>query len=155
MTAESPSHLARPATRTGLEHTPGGSSSGSAAAVAAHMTPFALGTQTAGSVIRPAAFQESSVSCRHVERLYAGVKQVSDIARRRGLLCELGRRCSVVGIDNGAASRMARVESRRRCAGQWLTSYALDHSSPAMADASRHRRAGVKGSRCRRSRNRR
>ena len=32
----------------GLEHTPGGSSSGSAAAVAAHMTPFALGTQTAG-----------------------------------------------------------------------------------------------------------
>ncbi len=39
-----------------LEHTPGGSSSGSAAAVAAHMAPFALGTQTAGSVIRPAAF---------------------------------------------------------------------------------------------------
>ena len=36
----------------GLEHTPGGSSSGSAAAVAAHMAPFALGTQTAGSVIR-------------------------------------------------------------------------------------------------------
>lgn len=39
-----------------LEHTPGGSSSGSAAAVAAGMLPFALGTQTGGSVIRPAAF---------------------------------------------------------------------------------------------------
>jgi amidase len=37
-------------------HTPGGSSSGSAAAVADAMVPLALGTQTAGSVIRPAAF---------------------------------------------------------------------------------------------------
>jgi Asp-tRNA(Asn)/Glu-tRNA(Gln) amidotransferase A subunit family amidase len=39
-----------------LEHTPGGSSSGSAAAVAARMCPAALGTQTVGSVGRPAAF---------------------------------------------------------------------------------------------------
>ncbi len=38
------------------EHTPGGSSSGSAAAVAAQMVPLALGSQTAGSVIRPGAF---------------------------------------------------------------------------------------------------
>jgi amidase len=37
-------------------HTPGGSSSGSAAAVAAGMVPLAFGSQTAGSVIRPAAF---------------------------------------------------------------------------------------------------
>jgi len=37
-------------------HTPGGSSSGSAAAVAAGMLPVAFGTQTGGSVIRPAAF---------------------------------------------------------------------------------------------------
>lgn len=38
------------------EHTPGGSSSGSAAAVADYMVPLAIGTQTAGSIIRPAAF---------------------------------------------------------------------------------------------------
>lgn len=39
-----------------LAHTPGGSSSGSAAAVAAGLCDLALGTQTIGSVIRPAAF---------------------------------------------------------------------------------------------------
>ncbi len=39
-----------------LAHTPGGSSSGSAAAVADRMVPLALGTQTGGSVIRPGAY---------------------------------------------------------------------------------------------------
>lgn len=39
-----------------VEHTPGGSSSGSAAAVASGMVPAALGSQTTGSVIRPAAY---------------------------------------------------------------------------------------------------
>ena len=48
-----PSHTRNPAN---LDHTPGGSSSGSAAAVAAGMGPLAVGTQTGGSVIRPAAF---------------------------------------------------------------------------------------------------
>lgn len=40
----------------GLSHTPGGSSSGSAAAVAAGVVPLALGSQTAGSLTRPAAY---------------------------------------------------------------------------------------------------
>ncbi|HET7364279.1 MAG TPA: amidase [Burkholderiales bacterium] len=48
-----PSQTRNPHNRT---HTPGGSSSGSAAAVADCMVPLALGTQTGGSVIRPAAY---------------------------------------------------------------------------------------------------
>ncbi len=48
-----PSHTRNPHNPA---HTPGGSSSGSAAAVADYMTPLALGTQTGGSTIRPAAF---------------------------------------------------------------------------------------------------
>ena len=44
-------------------HTPGGSSSGSAAGVADRMMPLALGTQTGGSVIRPAAFC-GTVACK-------------------------------------------------------------------------------------------
>ena len=43
-------------TTLGETRTPGGSSSGSAAAVAAGFAPLALGTQTIGSIIRPAAF---------------------------------------------------------------------------------------------------
>jgi Asp-tRNA(Asn)/Glu-tRNA(Gln) amidotransferase A subunit family amidase len=48
-----PGPTANPA---GLEHTPGGSSSGSAAGVADGFFPLAYGTQTAGSIIRPAAY---------------------------------------------------------------------------------------------------
>ena len=49
----SPSRTCNP---VNVAHTPGGSSSGSAAAVADGMVPLAIGTQTGGSVIRPASF---------------------------------------------------------------------------------------------------
>lgn len=56
------------------EHTPGGSSSGSAAAVAARMVPLALGSQTVGSTLRPAGYcgvvgfkpTHGRISCRGV-----------------------------------------------------------------------------------------
>ena len=51
-----PGPTRNPAGPMDAPHTPGGSSSGSAAAVADFMLPLALGTQTAGSVIRPAAY---------------------------------------------------------------------------------------------------
>src|SRR5438132_6956096 len=68
------------------EHTPGGSSSGSAAAVAAHMVPLALGSQTAGSVIRPAAF------CGVV-----GFKPTHGLISRHGVLT-LSRTLDHVGL---------------------------------------------------------
>ena len=68
------------------EHTPGGSSSGSAAAVAAGMVPLALGTQTNGSVIRPAAF------CG----VY-GFKPTHGLIPRQGIL-KLSRTLDQVGV---------------------------------------------------------
>jgi Asp-tRNA(Asn)/Glu-tRNA(Gln) amidotransferase A subunit family amidase len=67
-------------------HTPGGSSSGSAAAVAAGMVPLALGTQTNGSMIRPAAF------CG----VY-GFKPTHGLIPRHGIL-KLSRTLDQVGV---------------------------------------------------------
>ncbi len=72
-----------------LECTPGGSSSGSGAAVAAGMCPAALGSQTAGSVLRPAAFcgvvglkpRHGRVSCHGVIPLAWTLDHVGVLAR--------------------------------------------------------------------------
>ncbi|MCP4330178.1 MAG: amidase [Alphaproteobacteria bacterium] len=69
--------------------TPGGSSSGSAAAVASHMVPLAIGSQTAGSVIRPASFcgvfgfkpSHGSISRHGVLVLSATLDHVGTFAR--------------------------------------------------------------------------
>ncbi len=68
------------------EHTPGGSSSGSAAAVAAGMVPLALGSQTNGSTIRPAAFCGAY-----------GFKPTHGLIPRSGVL-ELSRTLDHVGL---------------------------------------------------------
>ena len=68
------------------ERTPGGSSSGSAAAVAAGMVPLAVGTQTNGSVIRPAAY------CGVV-----GLKPTHGTISRRGVLAQ-SRPLDTVGV---------------------------------------------------------
>ena len=67
-------------------HTPGGSSSGSAAAVAAGMVPLSLGSQTGGSTIRPGSF------CG----VYA-LKPTHGLVSRRGMFC-LSRSLDHVGL---------------------------------------------------------
>jgi Asp-tRNA(Asn)/Glu-tRNA(Gln) amidotransferase A subunit family amidase len=89
------------------EHTPGGSSSGSAAAVASGMVPLALGSQTNGSTIRPAAYcgivgfkpthglisrQGVSALSRTLDHIGLFARTVEDIA----LLAE-----QLVGYDEG------------------------------------------------------
>lgn len=75
--------------------TPGGSSSGSAAAVASGMVPLALGSQTNGSVIRPASF------CGVV-----GYKPTHGLISRRGVL-SLSRTLDHVGVFAGSVSDAA------------------------------------------------
>jgi amidase len=79
-------------------HTPGGSSAGSAAAVAAGMTPVALGTQTAGSVIRPASYcgvVGYKPSPRLIPRM--GVRIISDTLDEVGVFARSVEDAGLVG----------------------------------------------------------
>jgi len=96
-------------------HTPGGSSSGSAAAVADFQVPVALGTQTGGSVIRPSAFcgvvgykpsfgefsrSGIKLQCHNLDTLGALSRTVEDLALMRAALTASPHR----RIDRGAGA---------------------------------------------------
>src|SRR5262245_1543463 len=69
-------------------HTPGGSSSGSAAAVGSRMVPLALGTQTVGSVLRPAAYCGTvGFKPTHGRTSTAGVTPLAWSLDHVGVLC--------------------------------------------------------------------
>ncbi len=85
-----------------LEHTPGGSSSGSAAGVAAGYFPLALGSQTVGSIIRPAAYcgvVGFKPSAGRVSK--EGVIPFSPTADQIGIFCKdvEGVECSMLVLD--------------------------------------------------------
>ncbi len=102
------------------DHTPGGSSSGSAAAVASWMISAALGTQTAGSVIRPASFcgvVGFKPSFGWLNR--TGVKPFAELLDTIGILA---RRVADAGLVAGA------LDDRRN----WMTAAPLS-SPPRLA----------------------
>ena len=95
-------------------HTPGGSSSGSAAAVADWMVPLAFGSQTAGSFIRPAAFcgvVGYKPTCGTINRV--GAKMISDTLDTLGVLA---RTVADAGLF------VAALSDRRELAIEELTS---------------------------------
>ena len=138
-----------------LEHTPGGSSSGSAAAVAARMIPAAIGTQTVGSILRPAAYcgvvglkgSYGAVPLDGVVPLsewldHAGpmARSVADIALLERVLAGDGRDVLAVparrlGVVRAALDR-AEPETQRHIEG------VLEQLHDAGADVGRRRAAG-------------
>lgn len=121
------------------KHTPGGSSSGSAAAVGAGLVPLAFGTQTIGSVNRPAAFcgvvgykpsynriDKSGVLPLSVSLDHVGcfTNDVAGMELAAGLLCQhwqlvVTEKKPVLGIPDGLylqhASEEGRSHFRRTC----------------------------------------
>jgi Asp-tRNA(Asn)/Glu-tRNA(Gln) amidotransferase A subunit family amidase len=137
-----------------LTRTPGGSSSGSAAAVADSMLPLALGTQTAGSIIRPAAYcgvVGYKPSSGRVPR--AGIKSLSETLDTPGGFGRSVRDVALLGAvltgdarlgtspDESAAPRIglcrtpewAYAEADTQRAWETATA-ALTHVAPALAD---------------------
>jgi len=90
------------------QHTPGGSSSGSAAAVADCMVPLALGTQTAGSLIRPAAFcGVVGYKPSHNRVPKAGVKSLSETLDTVGGFARSVRDVALLGAVLTGDARLA------------------------------------------------
>jgi Asp-tRNA(Asn)/Glu-tRNA(Gln) amidotransferase A subunit family amidase len=129
-------------------HTPGGSSSGSAAAVAAGMAPLALGTQTAGSVIRPAAYCGVigfKPSFGVIPR--AGVKMLADSLDTIGVMAanvaDAGFFAGVLGgrpavreaAMPGAAPRFGLYRTPMWDEAEPSTAAALDHARGALEKA--------------------
>ena len=114
----------------GSVHTPGGSSSGSAAAVAAGLVPFALGTQTAGSVIRPAAFcgiVGYKPSPGRIAR--AGVKANADSLDEVGVLAKSVDDAALLasalsGLGGSGSAALPSAQAFKPCIGVTLTSRA-------------------------------
>jgi aspartyl-tRNA(Asn)/glutamyl-tRNA(Gln) amidotransferase subunit A len=116
-------------------HTPGGSSSGSAVAVSARQVPVAVGTQTGGSILRPAAFT-GIVGLKPTKRWIAmdGVIPVSWTLDHVGLLTSNVLDAQLVF---SAISGQPAITARRRVPRIGVVAPALDICSPSISESFR------------------
>jgi amidase len=127
-------------------HTPGGSSSGSAAAVADFMAPLAFGTQTAGSVIRPASYcgvvgykptyatlprAGTKLLCESLDTLGVMARSPEDAALLVGALS--GR--DLISAPLGRAPKIALCRTHEWAAALPETAAALDHAAKSASRA--------------------
>lgn len=128
--------------------TPGGSSSGSAAAVGDRMIPLAIGTQTTGSTIRPAAFcgcvgyrpTWGDIRCAGVMEASGSVdtlgliaRSVEDIALYRDVLAGIAP--TPLPADTGAAPRIGYLRKHLRDVSEPYTLASLDDCAKKLAAA--------------------
>ena len=126
--------------------TPGGSSSGSAAAVADAMVPLAFGTQTAGSIVRPASYcGVVGYKPTYATLPRAGIKPLAESLDTLGVMARTpGDAALLVGILSGRAllpapraraPRIALCRTHEWPAAQPETAAALEHAAQAAARA--------------------
>jgi Asp-tRNA(Asn)/Glu-tRNA(Gln) amidotransferase A subunit family amidase len=113
-------------------HTPGGSSSGSAAAVAAGMVPVALGTQTAASVVRPASF--CGIVGYSASWGELPMRGVNPLAPGLDTLGVLAREVADAALVRAALVGAPRVPAQAPAA-PWLALWASPALEPSMRDA--------------------
>jgi Asp-tRNA(Asn)/Glu-tRNA(Gln) amidotransferase A subunit family amidase len=126
--------------------TPGGSSSGSAAAVADAMVPLAFGTQTAGSIVRPASYcGVVGYKPTYATLPRAGIKPLAESLDTLGVLARTpGDAALLVGVLSGRdllpaplarAPRIALCRTHEWPAAQPETAAALEHAAQTAARA--------------------